>query len=159
MIRTGSPTAGTTINETCMIHQAAPMTTSELPSAYRGQRLQRRPTPTGPFGAGGDPRISVHYDASTSPAGGVCELCFTSLCRSSRSTIHGPDDVGSSYSAVLPVVWPGQLGGRLGLRRRPDRPTRTTLLLRRRHATADDVDLPYGPWNTDLPKGHLSQPE
>ena len=41
------------------------------------------------------------------------------LTRSSQRTIYGPDDVGSSYTAVLLLGWPGRPGGRLGLRRRP----------------------------------------
>ena len=39
------------------------MTTSELLVKYGDRRLQRRPTPTGLLGAGGDPRISAHYDS------------------------------------------------------------------------------------------------
>jgi len=95
------------------------------------RRLQRRPTPTGPVGAGGDPRIPVHYGTSTRPAGGVCELCFTILSPTSQSTICGPEDVASSYSvvplldyasySVVPLLdYAVDRTGQLGLRRRSD---------------------------------------
>ena len=45
------------------------MTTSEFLLKYGDRRLQRRPTPAGPLGlgAGGDPRISAHYDGFDQP--------------------------------------------------------------------------------------------
>ena len=39
--------------------------------------------------------------ASTSPAGGVFELCFINLRLPSQRTIYGMDDAASSYSAAL----------------------------------------------------------
>ena len=47
---------------------------------------------------------------------GCLHLCII-LSLGSQRTIYGPDVVGSSYSAVLLLGWPGRLGGRLGLRR------------------------------------------
>ena len=92
--------------------------------SIRRRRLQRRSTPTGPVGAGGDPHNSVHYGTSTRPAGGVCELRFTILSPTSQSTVCGPEDVASRYSAVPPLGYAVDRTGRLGLRRRPDSLTR-----------------------------------
>jgi hypothetical protein len=78
------------------------------------RRLPRRPTPTGPVGAGGDPRIPVHYGTSTRPAGGVCEVCFAVLSPTNQRTVCGPEDIPLLCSTTA------------GLRRRSDGPTRTT---------------------------------
>ena len=95
-------------------------------------------------------------------------LCII-LSLGSQRTIYGQDVVGSSYSAVLLLGWPGLMGGQLGIRRwagragleadsdyaidrmgrlglcrRPDRTTRAMQSLWDRHATADVVDIQCG---------------
>ena len=54
----------------------------------------------------------------------MCEQRFTILSPTSQSTVCGPEDVASRYSAVPPLGYAVDRTGRLGLRRRPDSLTR-----------------------------------
>jgi hypothetical protein len=54
----------------------------------------------------------------------MCEVCFTILSPTSQSTVCGPEDAASRYSAVPPLGYAVDRTGRLGLGRRPDSLTR-----------------------------------
>lgn len=91
--------------------------------------------PAGPSGAGGgSTAVACTTIAPTSPAGGVCELRFTSLSLSSQGTIYGPDDVTSCYIAVTTApAQPGRTGkaGPDGGWRKPDADARRGRMGRR----------------------------
>jgi hypothetical protein len=66
----------------------------------------------------------------------LCFLCSTMRSPTSQSTICGPEDVASPYSAVPSLDYAVDQTGRLGLRRRSDSLTRANPA----YSTVDAVD-------------------